>query len=286
MKYSAKYLPIYIAFALAVGVVLGGILNFPSTPEYIVKNSSKNKLNKLIDFIDKEYVDNVNTDSIVNLTVNNILAKLDPHSVYMPPSEQLGVAESMKGNFVGIGVNFYMYKDSVAVIKPVANGPSAKAGIESGDRILYADKTKLFGRKLPSDSLFSKLKGAIGSDIELTIYRKSEDKKIKIKIRRAIIPIKSVDAALLVDQSTAYIKINRFAETTYSEFIYSLEKLKRQGAKSLIIDLRDNGGGYMEEAIAIADEFLPENKLIVFTKNRKGRVDKTFSTSKGKQCFS
>ena len=281
MKYSAKYLPIYIAFALAVGVVLGGILNFPSTPEYIVKNSSKNKLNKLIDFIDKEYVDNVNTDSIVNLTVENILAKLDPHSIYIPPSEQVEVAESMKGNFVGIGVNFYMYKDSVAVIKPVANGPSAKAGIESGDRILYADKTKLFGRKLPSDSLFSKLKGAIGSDIELTIYRKSEDKKIKIKIRRAVIPIKSVDAALLVDQSTAYIKINRFAETTYSEFIYSLEKLKRQGAKSLIIDLRDNAGGYMEEAIAIADEFLPNKQLIVFTKNKNGNIDKTFATEKG-----
>lgn len=281
MKFNIKYLPILICATLAMGVVLGGMLNFPNTADYLVKSNSKSKLNKLIDFIDNEYVDDVNTDSIVDLTVNNILAKLDPHSVYMPPSEQLQVAENMKGNFVGIGVNFYMYKDSVAVIKPVADGPSAKAGIESGDRILYADKTKLYGRKLPSDSLFSKLKGAVGSDIELTIYRKSEGKKLKVKIKRDVIPIKSVDAALLINVTTGYIKINRFAETTYSEFMTGLMNLKKQGAKSLIIDVRDNGGGYMEEAIAIADELLPNKQLIVFTKNKKGNVDKTFATEKG-----
>ena len=281
MKFNSKYVPILIFAALALGVVLGGMLNFPNTTDYLVKNNSKSKLNKLIDFIDNEYVDQVNTDSIVNLTVNSILAKLDPHSIYMPPSEQLGVAESMKGNFVGIGVNFYMYKDSVAVIKPVADGPSAKAGVESGDRILFADKTKLYGRKLPSDSLFSKLKGAVGSDIELTIYRKSEGKKLKLKIKRDVIPIKSVDAALLLDATTGYIKINRFAETTYSEFMTGLIKLKQQGAKSLVIDVRDNGGGYMEEAIAIADELLPNKQLIVFTKNKNGNVDKTFATEKG-----
>ena len=281
MKFNTKFLPLLFFATLALGVVLGGMLNFPNTAEYLVKNNSKSKLNKLIDFIDNDYVDAVNTDSIVDLTVNNILAKLDPHSIYMPPSEQLQVAESMKGNFVGIGVNFYMYKDSVAVIKPVADGPSAKAGIESGDRILYADKTKLFGRKLPSDSLFSKLKGTVGSDIELTIYRKSEGKKLKVKIKRDVIPIKSVDAALLLNATTGYIKINRFAETTYSEFMTGLINLKQQGAKSLIIDVRDNGGGYMEEAIAIADELLPNKQLIVFTKNKKGNVDKTFATEKG-----
>lgn len=281
MKFNTKYVPILIFAALALGVVLGGMLNFPNSADYLVKNNSKSKLNKLIDFIDNEYVDDVNTDSIVNLTVDNILAKLDPHSVYMPPKEQLEVAENMKGNFVGIGVNFYMYKDSVAVIKPVDDGPSAKAGVESGDRILYADKTKLYGRKLPSDSLFSKLKGTVGSDIELTIYRKSVDKKLKIKIKRDIIPIKSVDAALLLGATTGYIKINRFAETTYNEFMTGLGKLKQQGAKSLIIDVRDNGGGYMEEAIAIADELLPNKQLIVFTKNKNGNVDKTFATEKG-----
>jgi carboxyl-terminal processing protease len=161
MKFNVKYLPIIIGTTFAVGILLGGMLDFPNQNHFLAKNNPKNKLNKLIDFIDNEYVDSVNTDSIVNRTVDNILAQLDPHSVYIPPIEQAQVAENMKGNFVGIGINFYMYNDSVTVIKPVANGPSAKAGIKAGDRILYADKTKLFGRKLPSDSLFSKLKGTV-----------------------------------------------------------------------------------------------------------------------------
>ena len=281
MKIDNKYLPIIISVALAIGIVLGGLLNAPNQNHFFSKNSSKNKLNELIDFIDNEYVDDVNTDSIVNLTVDNILAKLDPHSVYVPPSEQTEVVESMRGDFVGIGVNFYMYNDSVAIIKPVENGPSAKAGVKAGDRILYADKTKLFGRKLPNDSLFSKLKGTVGSEIELTVYRKSEGKKIKLIVKRDVIPLKSVDVSMLLKNNTGYIKINRFAETTYGEFKKGLGALKKQGAQSLIIDLRDNGGGYMEEAIAVADELLKDGQLIVFTKNKKGNVDKTFATERG-----
>ena len=280
MNINKIYLPIVICATLSLGIVLGKYFN-TSNESYIAKNSSKSKLNKLIDFIDKEYVDDVNTDSIVNITVDNILGQLDPHSVYVPASEQAQVAENMKGNFVGIGVNFYMFNDSVAIIRPVENGPSAKAGIKAGDRILYADKTKLFGRKLPSDSLFSTLKGEQGSEVELTIYRKSERKNLKIKIKRDVIPLKSVDVSLLLDAKTGYIKINRFAETTYEEFKKGLLKLKKSGAQTLVIDLRDNGGGYMEEAVEIADEFLKDKQLIVFTKNKKGKVEKTYATKKG-----
>ncbi len=281
MKINSKYFPILIFGTLALGIVLGGWLNFPNQNQFFAKNNSKTKLNKLIDFINNDYVDKVNTDSIVNQTVDKIMGQLDPHSVYIPPSQQTQIAENMKGNFVGIGVNFYMFRDSVAIIKPIENGPSEKAGIQSGDRILYADKTKLFGRKLPNDSLFSKLKGEDGSEIEVTVYRKSARKNIKLKIKRGVIPIKSVDAAVLLNPTTGYIKINRFSETTFNEFENGLTKLKKQGAKSLIIDLRDNGGGYMEEAIAIADEFLGDKKLIVFTKNQKGTIEKTFATNKG-----
>jgi carboxyl-terminal processing protease len=281
MKTNVKYLPILIGATLALGIVIGGWLNTFNGNHFFVENSSKTKINKLIDFIDNEYVDNVNTDSIVNITVDNILSHLDPHSVYISPSEQTQVAESMKGDFVGIGVNFYMYKDSVAIIRPVENGPSAKAGIQAGDRILYADKTKLFGRKLPSDSLFSKLKGEQGSVVELTIYRKSADKKMKIRIKRGVVPLKSVDAAVLLNDTMGYIKINRFAETTFEEFQNGLVKLKKEGARALVIDLRDNGGGYMEEAIDIADELLKDKQLIVFTKNKKGRIQKTYATKKG-----
>lgn len=270
-----------LSATLALGIIIGGWLSAPSENKFLANNSSKNKLNRLIDFINNEYVDNVNTDSIVNLTVNKILGQLDPHSVYIPPAEQAEVAENMKGDFVGIGVNFYMYKDSVAIIKPVANGPSAKAGIKAGDRILYADKTKLFGRKLPSDSLFSKLKGEKGSKVRLIIYRKSENKKLTLNIKRDIIPLSSIDASLMLNKTTAYIKINRFAETTFEEFRKALVQLKKQGAAALIIDLRDNGGGYMEEAIAIADELLKDKQLIVFTKNKKGAIQKTYATKNG-----
>lgn len=281
MKFNSKYLPIVIGATFALGTIAGSVMNAPASDQLLAKNYSKTKLNKLIDFINTEYVDSVNTDSIVNLTVDNILSKLDPHSVYIPPSEQAEVAESMKGDFVGIGINFYMYKDSVAIIKPVENGPSAKAGIKSGDRILFAGKTKLYGRKLPSDSLFSKLKGLQGSEIELTVFRKSEQKKLKFKVKRDIIPIKSVDASLLIGNNVGYIKINRFAETTFNEFKTGLTRLKQKGIQSLVIDLRDNGGGYMEEAIAIADEFLKDKQLIVFTKSKNGSTEKTYATKAG-----
>jgi carboxyl-terminal processing protease len=281
MKYDTKYLPIFIGGIFALGIFIGSLSNVSQTHGFLVKKNTKEKLDKLIDFIDSEYVDDVNTDSIVNLTVDNILAHLDPHSVYIPPSEQAGIAETMKGDFVGIGINFYMYNDSVAVINPVKNGPSAKAGIKAGDRILYADKTKLFGRKLPNDSLFAALKGEAGSQIELTVYRKSERKKMKLTIKRDIIPLKSVDVALLLNKTTGYIKINRFAETTFDEFKVGLTNLKKQGIKSLVIDVRDNGGGYMEEAIAIADEFLKDKELIVFTKSKNGVIEKTFATKQG-----
>lgn len=281
MKFNTNYIPIVVGASLAIGVLVGSYLPTANTNSFATQNNSKNKLYKLIDLINNEYVDSVNTDSIVNLTVDKILSQLDPHSVYISPAEHSQVAESMKGDFVGIGVNFYMYKDSLAVIKPVENGPSAKAGILPGDRILYAGKTKLFGRNLPTDSLFSQLKGTKGSQVELTLYRKSADKKLKVKLKRDIIPIKSVDVALLLTKEVGYVKINRFAETTYEEFKNALSQLKKYKVKALVIDLRDNGGGYMEEAIAIADEFLKENQLIVYTKNKNGTEEKTFATKEG-----
>lgn len=281
MKNNPKYWPILIFGTLALGIVLGGMLNFPSLGVSLTPNAYKNKLNQLIDFIDKEYVDNVNTDSIVDLTVNKILAELDPHSVYIPSSQQQEVAQSMKGDFVGIGVVFYMYNDTLAIIKPVENGPSEQAGIQSGDRILFAGKDQLFGKKLPTDSLFSILKGTIGSEVELTIFRKSENEKLTFKIRRDVVPIQSVDAAVMLNTTTGYIKINRFAETTYDEFEAGLLQLKKEGAQTLVIDVRDNGGGYLEKAIEIADDFIKKDQLIVFTKNKKGRIDKTFATAGG-----
>jgi carboxyl-terminal processing protease len=280
MKAKEKYLPLLLFSCVALGVVIGGMLNFPSRT--ISKKSARRaKIERLIDFINDEYVDNINSDSIVDLTVNSILANLDPHSVYIPPSEQSSEAEIMKGDFVGIGVNFYMYNDTVTVVNPLKDGPAAKAGILPGDRILYAGKTKLFGRKLPTDSLYNKLKGEEGSTVDLTIYRKSTNKKLKLTVEREVVPIKSVDIYLMLNKTSGYIKINRFAENTYDEFHEGLEQLKKQGMTTLVIDLRDNGGGYLEKAVQVADDLLKDKELIVFTKNRKGKVDKTYATDEG-----
>ena len=281
MKNNKKYYPIYIFGLLGLGIFIGGNLNFINPKNQSKQQAHREKINTLIDFIERDYVDQVNTDSIVDLTVDRILEQLDPHSVYIAKNEMEEVAQSMRGDFVGIGINFYMYKDSLAVIKTVENGPSEKAGIESGDRILFANNTQLFGKKLQSDSLFPILKGKKGTEIELTVFRKKEGKLKKIKVMRDVIPIKSVDVGLMLSEDLGYIKINRFAETTYKEFKKSMESLSKKGAENLIVDLRDNGGGYMEKAVQIADEFLKSDELIVFTKNKKGRIDKTLATSKG-----
>ena len=266
---------------LALGFLLGSQFHFTTSPTAFGKPSAKNKLNTLLDLIETEYVDQVDTDSIVDDAVNAILAHLDPHSTYIPSADQAELAENMKGDFVGIGVNFYMYKDSVAVITPLPKSPAERAGILAGDRILYAGKTKLFGRKLPSDSLFAHLKGEVGTAVQLTLYRKSERRIFKTKLHRDRVPIKSADVAVMVKPHIGYLKINRFAETTYREFSRGLKKLKQQGATMILIDLRGNGGGYMEMATQIADEFLKNGQKIVLIKSRKGQVEKTVATEKG-----
>lgn len=282
MKINKIYLPLLIFACIAIGFLFGGIfMRIPLSKKQITENQNKEKLNKLIDFIDNEYVDNINTDSIVEQTVNGILSKLDPHSVYIAKSDAQEVAESMKGDFVGIGINFFVNKDTVTVIKPIAGGPSEKVGIKAGDRILSANKQKLFGNKISTDKLYSILKGKPDSEVAVTVFRKTTNKKFDVKIIRNIIPIKSIDIAIMLTKKVGYIKINRFAETTFTEFKIGLNKLQKQGAQELVLDLRDNGGGYLDQAVAIADEFLTDKKLIVFTKNKKKRIDKTFASTNG-----
>lgn len=281
MKVNKIYLPIIISLSIAIGLLLGNFITNFLPNKVLTKNPKSEKLNKLINFIDNEYVDDINTDSIVDLTVNGILEKLDPHSVYIAKNEVEEVTQNMKGDFVGIGINFYLHKDTVVVIKPIKNGPSEKAGIKSGDRILFADNFQLFGKNINNDILFSKLKGEEGSEVQLTIYRKSNQKKFKVNVTRDIVPIKSVDIATLIENNIGYIKVNRFAETTADEFHKAILKLKNIGATELIIDVRDNGGGYLEIAAEMVDEFLKDKELIVKTINKKGTEEKTLATKKG-----
>lgn len=281
-KKIKKYLPLFIGLALAMGVFIGSKLNFNDTTQKIfATNSKKDKLNRLIDYIDYEYVDNVNTDSIVDVTVNGILENLDPHSVYIPKSEYAHNADDMRGAFIGIGINFYFYKDSIAVIRPITGGPADVSGIRPGDRIIYADGRKLFGELIDRDSISNYLKGAINSKVALEIYRPSENQKLNIKLRRKQVPLISVDASYKLTEDLGYIKINRFSETTFNEFKKALDKLKEQGITKLVLDLRNNPGGYISTAERVVDEFLENNKLVLITKNKSGDTNKMFATSKG-----
>lgn len=274
------YIPFIIGLAVAAGIFIGGNLDFGDTSDKLfTSNSKKDKLNRLIDYIDYEYVEDVNTDSIVDVTVNGILDNLDPHSVYIPKEKMKRSAENMKGNFVGIGINFYTFKDTITVIKTVENGPSAKAGIKGGDRILEANGKSLLGET--NDSLVETLRGKRYSEVKLKVYRKGEPKLLTFNVTRDVVPIKSVDAAYMLTEDLGYIKINRFAESTYKEFKKALKRLKKEGANSLVLDLRENPGGFLEIAVNIVDEFLEDNKLIVYTKNKKGDIEKSYSTSKG-----
>jgi len=281
MTYKKKYLPLIIGLTLAIGFWGGGLFHFNTGADLFVESSKKQKLSKLIDYIDNEYVDDVNTDSIVDVTVNKILGNLDPHSVYIPKKNLSAVTESMNGNFVGIGVSFHVRKDTISVIKTIVDGPSEKAGIQAGDKILIADADTLYGVGITNKRVIKKLKGEINSKVKLTIYRASENKQFPITVTRGLVPIKSVPIAYMIEDGLGYIKINRFAETTYREFKKELRKLKSKGMKSLVLDLRGNPGGFLDRAQQVVDEFLEDDKLILFTKNKKGEVHKFFATEKG-----
>ncbi len=282
MSNYKNYIPLYVGAALALGIFVGSKLNFnDSTEKIFATNSKKDKLNRLIDYIDYEYVDKVNTDSIVDVTVNGILENLDPHSVYIPKSEYDKNADDMRGNFTGIGVSFYVYKDTIAVISPIKGGPAEQAGIRAGDRILFADDNKLYGTDTARDSISKYLKGEINSKVQLRVYRPSTSKLLDLKVKRKLVPLVSVDASYKLTKDLGYIKINRFSETTYSEFEKALDGLKDQGIKELVLDLRNNPGGYVSSAEKIVDEFLADNKLVLITKNKTGEVKKTYSSGRG-----
>lgn len=275
--------PFIISISLALGILLGGVITTASyhTKTSIFQNPTKTKLGRLIDFIEQEYVDDVNTDSIVDVTVSTILEQLDPHSIYISKKDLKGMSESMQGSFVGIGVQYYSYKDSLAVIKSLDGGPAKLGGILAGDRILSADGIKLFGAGITTDSISNTLRGEDNSSVKLKIYRKKENKTLEYVIERGAIPLKSIDVAIKLDDGFGYIKVNRFSNTTYDEFAIALKGLKAKGIKGLILDLRDNSGGYMDQATKMLNELLQEGQVVVKTINKKGKENLVKVSSSG-----
>src|SRR5690606_37343508 len=231
MKKNNYLLPLLLATTLIAGLWLGSFLQKKINPTYSSDNEARVKINRLMDLIETDYVDDVDTDEVVDLAINNILGQLDPHSVYINQDELGQVEQSMKGSFVGIGITFNVFNDTLAVIKSLPAGPAKEAGIEAGDRILYAGEQKIFGNQISSDSITQILRGEENSTINLKVFRKKDSTTFDTKVTRKAIPIKSVDVATVVHDTVGYIKINRFSETTHTEFAEGLDKLIQKNVK-------------------------------------------------------
>lgn len=275
------YVPVLLSIACVVGIYIGALFNVSSPISSVKLYKQKQKLNTLIQLIDNKYVDEVNTDSIVDLTIGKIIKDLDPHTAYLPKAELDAEKQSMNGSFVGIGISFYKNNDTLTVIRTIPNGPSDNGGLKAGDKILYADGLDLSKPEITSDSVINLLKGERDTKVNLKIKRENQSALLTFDIKRNSVTLKSVDAGFMIDDQTAYIKINRFAKTTFSEFMTYARELKSQNASRIIIDLRNNGGGYLQEAVDIADQFLKDDIPILYTKDRGDNMSETLATSGG-----
>lgn len=281
MKYNKAYLPLIISIGLAAGILIGFYMPHPNTGIYSSFPPSNDKINRILDIIESDYVDTINRDDLIEEIIPVMLEKLDPHSVYIPARDLARANEPLQGNFEGIGVSFNMITDTVLIMSTISGGPSEKIGILPGDKIICIDDSVVAGKKIPDQNIIKMLKGPRGSKVTVKIQRKEAHDLIPFTITRDKIPLFSVDVAYMMSEETGYIKISTFAITTYDEFLKSLRELKSKGMKKLVLDLRGNSGGVMEAATMIADQFLPEDKLIVFTKGKSKPREDIKATSEG-----
>lgn len=275
-KFSV-YIPLLLALAIVTGILIGTRLNRqPGSPILSFTNSRANKLDAVIELISSSYVDSISTDSLVEKAIPEILKNLDPHTAYIPAKEMVGVEEEMRGNFGGIGVQFSIQNDTVMVVDVISGGPSSKVGILPGDRIVTVDDTLLAGGGLKNEKVLAKLRGEKGTKVNVGIKRKGINELFGVEITRGDIPIYSVDVSYMVDPTTGFIKVSRFGEHTYQEFMQGMDKLDEQGMETVIVDLRGNGGGYLNAVIKMVNEFLDKGDLIVYTQGNS-QPRKTFN---------
>ncbi|WP_315387532.1 S41 family peptidase [Hoylesella shahii] len=277
-----RYMPVLMAVCVAFGIVIGTFYaNHFSGNRLNIINSGSNRLNNLLHIIDDQYVDNVNIDSLVDKAIPQILSDLDPHSVYISAKEMQAANDDLKGSFSGVGIEFNIRQDTLHVQNVVKNAPAEKAGLLAGDKVVSIDGKPFVGKTVTNDEAMRRLKGPKDTKVRIGVVRFGHKKPLEFTVTRGDIPQKSITASYMIDEKTGYIRIKNFGERTYPDLLIALAKLSTEGCKQLIIDLRDNTGGYLQSAVQMANEFLPKNKLMVYTQGRKSQRQEYLSDGKG-----
>lgn len=267
---SNRMMPLLMALCVIIGIVIGTFYaNHFSGNRLNIINSGSNRLNNLLHIIDDQYVDAVNIDSLVDKAIPQILSDLDPHSVYISAKDVQQATDDLKGSFSGVGIEFVIRNDTIHVQGVIKNGPAEQAGILAGDKIVSVDGKPFVGKQVTNEEAMRRLKGPKDTKVKIGVQRYGQKAIKYYTITRGDIPQKSISAAYMLDDNTGYIKIKNFGENTYPELLIALAQLSQEGFSNLIIDLRDNTGGYLKSAVQMANEFLPKNRLIVYTEGRK-----------------
>ena len=276
MKRKNYSLVAIVLLALISGLILGNLLaskekrkfndNFGSIFKNILKTD--NKISEMLRLIDSYYVDTVDINNMTEEVAVDLIAKLDPHSVYIPAEELETVNNELEGSFSGIGVQFNIQNDTITIVSVISGGPSEKVGLLAGDRIIMVDDSAFVGKGINNEKVMRQLRGPIDTKVKLGIKRYGTLEMLEYTVTRGQIPVSSIDISYMITPEIGLIKVNKFGETTYSEFLVAIAKLKKEGALKFIIDLRENSGGYLDRAIAMVNEFLPANQLIVYTEGR------------------
>ncbi len=282
VNHTSRFVPIIIAVSVVIGIFIGTFFakRFAGNRLNII-NSSSNKINDLLHIIDDQYVDTVNIANIVEEAMPKILAELDPHSTYISAEAAKTANDDLDGSFSGIGVMFAVRSDTVYVTNIIKGGPAEKVGMMAGDRIVSVDGKPYVGKVVTQKETLKRLKGEKGSKVKLGVVRRGTAKQLTFNVTRGDIPVKSIDATYMLTDRLGYVRVNKFGKTTYPELLIALAQLQQDGSKGIVIDLRGNTGGYLDCAIQMVNEFLPEDKLIVYTEGRKTRRENYYSDGQG-----
>ncbi len=282
MKANNRLSPLWLALSAIIGIVIGTFYaNHFSGNRLSIINSGSNKLNNLLYIVDDQYVDTVNMGDLVEKAVPQILSELDPHSVYISAKDVQAANDDLRGSFSGVGIEFTIRQDTLRVQGVIAGGPAEQAGMVAGDKIITVDDSVFTGKMLTNEEAMHRLKGPEGTKVKLGVMRYGEKEPVDIVVTRGEIPMNSVTAAYMLDDKTGYIKLKNFGENTYYEMLVALAQLAQDEFQQLVIDLRGNTGGYLQSAVQIANEFLPRQKLIVYTEGRNSPREDYRSDGRG-----